>query len=160
MFDRHRGAWRRPVTALAGLGLVAGTLMMASPAAQAAAPATEATAAPAQTYSIEIPCNRGAANYGIPSIGAEETLDVRAGTQSGEQLTLRARGVPHLRGTGRGDLHVRLEVQTPTRLDAEQERLLRELAALRDEERPVATVQPQEEAGGLFSRLKGAFTGR
>ena len=79
MFDRHRGAWRRPVTALAGLGLVAGTLMMASPAAQAGAPATAATAAPAQTYSIEIPCIRGAANYGIPSIGAEETLDVRVG---------------------------------------------------------------------------------
>jgi len=79
MFDRHRGAWRSPVTALAGLGLVAGTLMMASPAAQAAAPATAATAAPAQTYSIEIPCIRGAANYGIPSIGAEETLDVRVG---------------------------------------------------------------------------------
>ena len=79
MFDRHRGAWRSPVTALAGLGLVAGTLMMASPAAQAGAPATAATAAPAQTYSIEIPCIRGAANYGIPSIGAEETLDVRVG---------------------------------------------------------------------------------
>ena len=81
MFERHRGAWRRPVTALAGLGLVAGTLMMASPAAQAAAPSAASTAAPAvaQTYSIEIPCTPGGANYGIPSIGAEETLDVRVG---------------------------------------------------------------------------------
>ena len=81
MFERHRGAWRRPVTAIAGLGLVTGTLMMASPAAQASAPAAASTAAPAaaQTYNITIPCSAGASNYGIPSIGAEETLDVRVG---------------------------------------------------------------------------------
>ena len=53
-----------------------------------------------------------------------------------------------------------LRVQTPTKLDAEQEELLRQLAALRDE----ATVQvgsaSAEAQGGLFSRLKDAFTAK
>jgi NADPH-dependent 2,4-dienoyl-CoA reductase/sulfur reductase-like enzyme len=52
-----------------------------------------------------------------------------------------------------------LLVQTPTRLDSEQEELLRRLAALRDE----STVQvgtANEGGGGLFSRLKDAFTSK
>ena len=56
---------------------------------------------------------------------------------------------PHLRGTGRGDLHVHLEVQVPTRLDAKQEELLRDLARLRGEERPGVSGK-----GGLFGRRK------
>jgi molecular chaperone DnaJ len=66
-------------------------------------------------------------------------------------ITLRARGVPHLRGTGRGDLHVHLDVQVPTKLDARQEELLRELAALRGEERPGSSGRA---AGGLFGRKR------
>jgi molecular chaperone DnaJ len=66
-------------------------------------------------------------------------------------LTLRAKGAPRLRATGRGNLMVHVEVETPTRLDAEQEKLLRELAALRGEDRPAAAGA--EGHGGLFSRL-------
>ena len=47
------------------------------------------------------------------------------GTQSGQSIPLHGRGVTHLRGGGRGDLIVHVEVQTPTKLDPEQERLLR-----------------------------------
>ena len=57
-------------------------------------------------------------------------------------MTLRGKGVTHLRASGRGDLIVHIDVQTPTRLDEEQERLLRELAALRGEERPEARLAP------------------
>ncbi|MGI8869516.1 MAG: molecular chaperone DnaJ [Mycobacteriales bacterium] len=91
-----------------------------------------------------------------------ETLDgaqdvaVKAGTQSGSRVTLRGSGVPHLRGVGRGDLIVHVEVSTPTRLDDEQEDLLRRLAKIRDEERPVAA----KPAGGLLSRVRDAFNGR
>jgi molecular chaperone DnaJ len=63
---------------------------------------------------------------------------------------LRARGIPHLRGTGRGDLHVHLDIQVPTRLDAEQEQLLRTLAKLRGEEQPGSSGKPQ----GLFGRKR------
>jgi molecular chaperone DnaJ len=87
----------------------------------------------------------------LETLDGEEELDIAPGTQPEAVLTLRARGVPHLRGTGRGDLHVHLDVQVPTRLDTEQERLLRELAALRGEER----VAPSGRAnGGLFGRKK------
>jgi molecular chaperone DnaJ len=71
-------------------------------------------------------------------------------------IPLRARGVPHLRGVGRGDLLVHVEVRTPTKLDGEQERLLEQLAVLRGEEQP----QSRAADGSLFSRLRDAFQGR
>jgi molecular chaperone DnaJ len=85
-------------------------------------------------------------------------LDIRAGTQSGSEIVLNGRGVPSLRGTGRGDLVVRIVVETPTRLDDRQEKLLRELAALRDEESPDGQVQAEHRS--VFDRLRGAFNPR
>jgi molecular chaperone DnaJ len=93
----------------------------------------------------------------LSTLDGEEQVDVRPGTQPGTVLTLRARGVPHLRGVGRGDLHIHVEVKTPIRVDAEQERLLRELARLRGEEMPAST---RAAGGGLFSRVRDAFNGR
>lgn len=81
-------------------------------------------------------------------------LELKPGTQSGTEQVLRGRGVPGLRG-GRGDLVVHIEVATPTRLDPRQEELLRELAAIRDEEHP--TGQPRPEAKSVFGRLRDAF---
>jgi molecular chaperone DnaJ len=92
----------------------------------------------------------------LTTLDGDEDITIRPGTQPNTVITLRARGVPHLRGVGRGDLHVHVEVQTPSRLDAEQERLLRDLAALRGEERP----QSNGGKAGLFSRLRDAFEGR
>ena len=70
----------------------------------------------------------------LTTLDGEEKLDIRAGTQSGTVLTLRGKGVPRLRSTARGDLLVHVDVRMPTRLDDEQERLLRELAELRHED--------------------------
>ena len=85
-------------------------------------------------------------------------LDIRAGTQSGAELVLNGRGVPALRGAGRGDLVVRVVVETPTRLDDRQEELLRELAALRDEESPDGNVQAAHQS--VFDKLRNAFNPR
>ncbi|HVE99023.1 MAG TPA: molecular chaperone DnaJ [Mycobacteriales bacterium] len=87
--------------------------------------------------------------------GETERIEIKPGTQSGQVTTLRGRGVPHLRASGRGHLHVHVEVRTPTDLDAEQERLLRELAAARDEERTESSG-----SGGLFGRLRDVLGGR
>ncbi len=92
----------------------------------------------------------------LATLDGDETIEIRPGTQSGAVTTLRARGVPHLRGVGRGDLHVHVEVTTPTHLDAEQERLLRDLARIRDEEHPDGTPG----GGGLFGRLRDVLGGR
>ncbi|GAA3034515.1 molecular chaperone DnaJ [Streptosporangium longisporum] len=89
--------------------------------------------------------------------GAEE-LDIRPGTQSGQTIPLYGRGVQRLNETGRGDLLIHVNVETPTRLDAAQEELLRELARLRGEERPPGKFAPGQQS--FFSRLRDAFNGR
>jgi molecular chaperone DnaJ len=90
----------------------------------------------------------------LKTLDGEEDIDIRPGTQSGSVLTLRAHGAPRLRATGRGNLLVHVEVTTPTRLDAEQEKLLRDLAALRGEDQPESHREAQ---GGLFSRVRDVF---
>ncbi|TMM30849.1 MAG: molecular chaperone DnaJ [Actinobacteria bacterium] len=90
----------------------------------------------------------------IKTLDGEETIECRAGTQPNSSLRIRAKGVPHLRGTGRGDLFVHLDVRTPTKLDADQERILREFAKSRGEE--VAELSKQS---GFFSRVRDAFNG-
>ena len=90
----------------------------------------------------------------IKALDSEETVDVNAGTQPGSTVKLKARGVPHLRGTGRGDLFLHLDVRTPTKLDPDQERMLREFASVRGEE--IAELSKQ---GGFFSRMRDAFNG-
>jgi molecular chaperone DnaJ len=88
--------------------------------------------------------------------GLETTfeLEVKPGTQSGTEQVMRGRGVPGLRG-GRGDLVVSVVVDTPTKLDARQEELLRELAAIRDEETPTGSVKADHKS--VFSRFRDAF---
>ena len=88
----------------------------------------------------------------LTTLDGEEKLDIRAGTQSGTVMTLRGKGVPRLRSTTRGDLHVHVDVRVPTRLDDEQERLIRELAALRNED--VAAIT---KGSGLFNKVRDAF---
>ncbi|WP_153506335.1 molecular chaperone DnaJ [Cumulibacter manganitolerans] len=87
-----------------------------------------------------------------------EDLEIKAGTQSGDKMTVRGKGVPRLRSSVRGDLVVHLEVRTPTRLDAEQTKLLTDLARMRGEEGEASTKA--NPAGGLFSRMRDAFHGR
>jgi molecular chaperone DnaJ len=83
-------------------------------------------------------------------------LEIRPGTQSGSEQVIRGFGVPSLRG-GRGDLVVSIAVDTPTRLDARQEELLRELAAIRGEEQPDGQVEAPHKS--MFGRLRDAFQG-
>jgi len=91
----------------------------------------------------------------LETLDGPEALEIRAGTQSGSTKTLRGRGVTHLRANGRGDLHVHIAVETPTKLDGAQQDLLRQLAALRDEEQPTGEVMRGQH--GLFARLRDAF---
>ncbi len=70
----------------------------------------------------------------VPSLDGEaRQLNVPAGTQSGDVLRLRRLGLPRLNSTARGDLLVRVVIETPHRLTARQEELLRELAEIEEE---------------------------
>ncbi|MGI8682267.1 MAG: molecular chaperone DnaJ [Mycobacteriales bacterium] len=109
---------------------------------------------------VTLPMTAAALGTGVTlqTLDGDERIDIRPGTQPAAVITLRGRGVPHLAtgGAGRGDLMVHVDVRTPTRLDGDQERLLRQLAELRGEEQPEADAG----SGGLFSRLRDAFSGR
>jgi molecular chaperone DnaJ len=94
----------------------------------------------------------------LDTLDGEEEIQIRPGSQSGQVVTLPAHGVAHLRGVGRGDLHVHIEVSTPTKLDEQQRDLLRQLAKLRNEEHPSGQVSHGQP--GLFTRLRDAFNPR
>jgi molecular chaperone DnaJ len=67
--------------------------------------------------------------FTVDTLDGPEELEVEAGTQPGEVLTLRGRGLPALRGRGRrGDLRVVVNVVIPRRLNREQRDLLQQLA--------------------------------
>ncbi|NHC12617.1 molecular chaperone DnaJ [Motilibacter deserti] len=94
----------------------------------------------------------------LETLDGTETIDIRPGTQPGQVIPLHERGVQHLRGAGRGDLLIHVDVQVPTKLDDSQAELLRQFAASRGEDRPIGQFGPGQQ--GFFSRLRDAFNGR
>jgi molecular chaperone DnaJ len=86
----------------------------------------------------------------IPTLDGEEDLELGAGTQPGEIVVLKGRGMPVLQGFGRGDQRILVNVLVPRRLSDEQRRLLREF----DEHTDERTYGKSE---GLFDKLKSAF---
>lgn len=94
----------------------------------------------------------------IKTLDTLEELEIEPGTQPGTVLVMTGKGMPKLRSNGRvvgqGDLHVHVDVLIPTKLDSRQSELLRELAALRDEEEPQLANASRS---GLFSRLRDSF---
>lgn len=69
----------------------------------------------------------------VDTIGGKERLSIPQGTQPNALITLKGKGIPLLRGRGRGDLIYHIEVEIPTRLNKEEEGLLRKIAELRGE---------------------------
>jgi len=94
----------------------------------------------------------------IQTLDGPADVDVRPGTQSGQAIPLYGQGSTHLNAAGRGDLLIHVTVETPTKLEPEQEAVLRELARLRGEESPPGKFAPGQQ--GFFSRLRDAFNGR
>src|SRR5437870_1733173 len=69
----------------------------------------------------------------VPTLDGTSRLRIPAGIQSGTILRLRGKGLPRFQESGRGDQLVRVIVQTPSRLSAEERRLFEQLRGLRDE---------------------------
>jgi len=69
-----------------------------------------------------------------PVLGGHVDMKIPAGTQSGKVFRLKEKGMPDLRGGGRGDELVRVQVDIPTRLSAEQRKLMEEFARLSGED--------------------------
>lgn len=88
----------------------------------------------------------------IPTVDGAEKLRIPAGAQPGKVIRIRNKGVPHLRGNGRGDQLVLLNVEIPTRLNAEQRKLFEELATSLGSD-----VHPQERS--FLDWIKDALGG-
>jgi molecular chaperone DnaJ len=84
----------------------------------------------------------------IPTLDGPEEVEIEPGTQAGEVIRLRGKGMPRLEGRGRGELVALLRVQTPTDLTEEQADVLRDFAALRSE-----ATGPKS----VFDKIKEAF---
>ena len=64
----------------------------------------------------------------VPTLEGPTTVKIHPGTQVGEVLTLRGKGMPRFRAYGRGDLLVRIGISVPEKLTAQQKMLLEQLA--------------------------------
>jgi molecular chaperone DnaJ len=69
----------------------------------------------------------------VPTVDGDEEVEIKPGTQPDTEIRLRGKGVPHLRRHTRGDLHVMVDVQVPTKLTKKQRELLEAYAKASNE---------------------------
>jgi len=86
----------------------------------------------------------------VPTPFGQTTLRIEPGTQTGMAYRLRAKGLPRLGEGGHGDLHVRIHVWTPSKLTAEQRKLLEELREIED-------APPEKESGKFWDTIRRAL---
>jgi len=91
----------------------------------------------------------------LKGLDGDIDFEVRPGTQSAEVITVKDRGVTRLRGSGRGDLRIGIQVVTPTKLNSKEQDLIRQLAAVRKQTPPTLAHFQQ----GLFAKLRDRFLG-
>ncbi len=88
----------------------------------------------------------------VPSLDGKVLLTIPAGTQNGRVFRMRARGVPHLDGSGRGDMHVHVTVEIPRQLTKKQKELLEQFSATMGE-----SQSPKSHS--FFDKVKEMFGG-
>jgi queuosine biosynthesis protein QueD len=81
----------------------------------------------------------------VPTLDGEEEVEIPKGTQPGDLLRLKERGIPSLRNGRRGEQILQIIIKTPTNLNKKQEDLLKQFARI--------------EAGKLTTKLKNALKG-
>jgi len=67
------------------------------------------------------------AKIDIPTLEGKTTLTIPPGTQGSQRLRLQGKGIPHLKGGGRGDLYAVIRILVPERLDEKSKEHIREL---------------------------------
>ncbi|MCX7766740.1 MAG: molecular chaperone DnaJ, partial [Candidatus Sumerlaeia bacterium] len=90
----------------------------------------------------------------IPTLYGEERLTIPAGTQPGEILTLKGKGLPHFGDPRKkGNLYVKVDVKIPKHLTPRQRELLQEFAECENDEKP----EKDRTSKGWFDKLKNPF---
>ncbi len=90
------------------------------------------------------------ADVEVPGILGPLSLRVPAGTQSGHVFQLRGRGLPRVNASGVGDLHVRVQVWTPTDLSPDESSAVDALAK-------VLAPPPERREKGFWQKMKEAL---
>ena len=86
----------------------------------------------------------------VPVLGGTAELTIPPGTQPGQRLILRGKGMPEVRGRGRGDAVYEISVEVPTRLSGRQRELLEEF-------REVSKSEPESKTSKFVERMKKLF---
>ena len=92
----------------------------------------------------------------IDTLDGKQEIEIKEGTQSGSVVLLRGLGVTKLRGSGRGDLIVHIQVLTPMKLSKEQSELLKKISDIRNEGLDKVKINTNEDQG-FFDRVKRVF---
>ncbi len=108
--------------------------------------------------SISIPVTSAAVGTKvvIDTLDGKQEVEIKEGTQSGSTVVLRGLGVTRLRGSGRGDLIVHIQVLTPTKLNKEQSDLFKKIASIRNEGLDKVKINTNDEQG-FFDKVKRVF---
>lgn len=101
----------------------------------------------------------------VPTVEGAKAIKIPAATQTGTTLVMKDHGVPNLNNPGRrGDQIIHLLVETPTRLSAEEKKLLEKLAELRKEKlhlpKGQKTEETTKEGGSILDKLSDVFRGK
>ena len=106
------------------------------------------------TVLCEVPINIVQATLGadikVPTLDGQVTMKVPEGTQPGKVLRLKGKGIPSLRGGGRGDQLVRIKVVVPTKLSDKQKDALRKFADISKD-----NINPEEKS--FMDKVKDFF---
>lgn len=86
----------------------------------------------------------------IPTLEGKEKFTIPEGTQNGTRFRMKNKGVPNLRGGGRGDLYFTVDIQVPRKLTDRQREILNQLAKEQGEE-------VKEQKKSFFEKVKDAF---
>jgi len=89
----------------------------------------------------------------LTGLDGEIEVEIKPGTQSADVITVKDRGVTRLRGTGRGDLKIGVQVVTPTKLTHKERELIEKFASGRRGQAPELSHFQQ----GLFGKLRDRF---
>jgi len=104
------------------------------------------------TCTVEVPLHDAVLgrHTQIETFDGPVDINLEPGVQTGETITVKGKGVGHLRGSGRGDLLVTVQVMTPHKLDSKQKELFKKLAELRSAD----TVTLRKHKTGFFGKDK------
>ena len=94
----------------------------------------------------------------VPTLDGNVSFQIPAGTQNGAVFRLKGKGIPHLRGKGRGDHRIKVRVVVPNDLTDEQKDLLRAFdASLGNTNYTKIDKKSEKRHRGFFEKMKDVF---